>query len=174
MTGLIAPLIGSLAIAAVSTLGDFIWATWISTPGPIYGIGHGTILFLCIGLFLGTLAGRPRNGASGGALIGGLAAASFYVLAPFVGGSIMFVMWTAVWMALGMLTGHLYRQRMTRGVVLARGAFAAIASGLAFYLISGIWFPFDPRGWDYLVHFGAWTLAYLPGFAALLFAYRSA
>ena len=46
-------------------------------------------------------------------------------------------------------------------------AAAAVTSGTAFYAISGIWRPFDPQGWDYAVHFGAWTLAYLPGFAAL-------
>ena len=49
-----------------------------------------------------------------------------------------------------------------------QGVIAAIASGLGFYAISGIWRPFDPEGWDYLVHFGAWTIAYFPGFAALL------
>jgi hypothetical protein len=45
---------------------------------------------------------------------------------------------------------------------------AAFGSGVAFYAISGIWRPFDPVGWDYAVHAAAWTLAYLPGFAALL------
>jgi hypothetical protein len=44
---------------------------------------------------------------------------------------------------------------------------AAAGSGLAFYLISGIWRPFDPVGWDYAVHFAAWTIAFLPGFTAL-------
>jgi hypothetical protein len=52
----------------------------------------------------------------------------------------------------------------------ARGAVAAIASGLAFYLISGIWRPFNPQGLDYLVHFAAWTVAFAPGFAALMIA----
>ena len=33
---------------------------------------------------------------------------------------------------------------------------------------SGIWRPFNPVGWDYAVHFAAWTIAYLPGFAALM------
>ena len=43
-----------------------------------------------------------------------------------------------------------------------------IGSGLGFYLISGIWRPFNPQGWDYAVHFLSWTIAYLPGFLALL------
>jgi hypothetical protein len=45
---------------------------------------------------------------------------------------------------------------------------AAIGSGLGFYAISGIWMPFNPHGWDYARHFIYWTIAYLPGFAALL------
>ena len=56
------------------------------------------------------------------------------------------------------------------GAVASRGAIAAVASGLGFYAISGIWRPFNPQGWDYAVHFGAWTVAYFPGFAALLIA----
>ncbi len=51
---------------------------------------------------------------------------------------------------------------------LGRGGLATITSGVAFYLNSGFWFPFDPEGRDYLAHFGGWTLAYFPGFAALL------
>ena len=39
----------SLAIAALSTLGDFIWATWIPRHIPAYGLTHGTLLFLGIG-----------------------------------------------------------------------------------------------------------------------------
>jgi hypothetical protein len=45
---------GALALAAVSTLGDFLWANWIPGHRPLYGIIHGTILFACIGLYLGT------------------------------------------------------------------------------------------------------------------------
>ena len=51
---------------------------------------------------------------------------------------------------------------------IVRGVLAMIGSGLGFYLISGIWRPFDPQGWDYAVHFLSWTIAYLPGFLALL------
>ncbi len=49
-----------------------------------------------------------------------------------------------------------------------RGVIAMIGSGLGFYLISGIWRPFDPQGWDYAVHFLSWTVAYSAGFLALL------
>ena len=167
---LTAAIVGSLIIAAVSTFGDFVWATWLPQHRALYGMTHGTLLFCAIGLFLGTLAARPLAGAMAGAVIGAAAAGSFYLLAPLVGYSAMFVVWVGVWMALGLLYAGLSGTRINRREVLVRGAIAAAASGLAFYAISDIWRPFDPTGWDYAVHFGAWTVAYFPGFAALLLA----
>ena len=37
-------LVGTLAIAAVSTLGDYIWATSTPEHRPVFGLAHGTIL----------------------------------------------------------------------------------------------------------------------------------
>jgi hypothetical protein len=172
MTGLVAAVTGAVAIAALSTLGDFVWATWIPRPHPIYGLSHGALLFLAIGLFLGALARRPLAGAIAGALAGAAAAGSFYLLAPLFGFSSMFVSWFVVWIALGFVYAWLLRSSTGFGTVLVRGVIAALASGLAFYLISGIWRPFNPQGWDYAVHFAAWTVAYFPGFAALLISRR--
>ena len=163
-------LIASLAIAALSTLGDFIWATWLPQHMVVYGLAHGLLLFCAIGLVLGVFAGRPGAGAVAGAAIGALAAGAFYLLSSLLGGATMFVVWFGAWMALGVLYARLSGSVAPARVVLARGAMAAAASGLAFYLISGIWMPFDPRGWDYAAHFAAWTFAFFPGFAALLTA----
>jgi len=174
LAGVRAAVVGAAAIAAVSTLGDFIWATWIPQHLPVYGLLHGSVLFLCIGFFLGALTKRWVFGTIAGALIGGAAAASFYALAPVAGYSIMFIVWIGVWIALGALNERLDPQQAGLRAAVVRGAIAAVTSGMAFYLVSGIWFPFGPRGWDYLVHFGAWFLAYLPGFAALLIARRPA
>lgn len=165
-----AALAASLAIAAVSTLGDFVWATWISEHLVVYGLLHGGLLFLLIGFVFGALAGRPAKGAVSGLLLGVGAAGTFYLLFPLVGYTAMFLVWVGLWMALAALYGHLAGAGTQAATVAARGAIAAVASGLGFYLISGIWRPFDPQGLDYLVHFGAWTIAYLPGFAALLIA----
>jgi len=85
----------------------------------------------------------------------------------------MFFLWFATWIALGVLNERLKGLGIKIRAALARGVLAAMGSGVAFYLVSGIWFPFDPEGWDYLVHFGAWTVAYLPGFAALLIAKKT-
>jgi hypothetical protein len=159
---------GALVLAAVSTLGDFIWANFLSGHRPVFGLIHGTILFAFVGLYLGALRARGATGAAAGAALGGLAAGSFYALAPLIGYAVMFLVWVAVWMALGLLNRLLQRGSMTARAALVRGLAAAVGSGIAFYLISGIWRPFDPEGWDYAAHFGAWTLAYFPGFAALL------
>ena len=161
-------LIASVVMASASTMGDFIWAMWIPRHIGIYGMVHGIVLFVVAGLVLGVPAGRPLAGALSGALVGALGAGSFYLLAPLLGYSAMFVSWIAIWMALALVNARLHGQRASAAGVAARGAIAAVASGIAFYAISGIWDPFDPSGWDFAVHFAAWTIAYLPGFAALL------
>jgi len=167
-SGNTASIFGALSIAAISTLGDFIWASLMLEHRPAYGLAHGSLLFLSIGLYLGVLARRHVAGAIGGALIGFAAAGSFYLIAPVVGRPAMFLLWFATWIALGVLNEYLIRRKLQARAALTRGILAAAGSGIAFYLVSGIWRPFDPQGWDYLTHFGAWTVAYLPGFAALL------
>jgi hypothetical protein len=161
---------GTLAIAAVSTLGDFMWAEMHLRHRMYLGLGHGLVLFLSVGLFLGWSFGRPLIGALSGALIGLIAAASFYVLARYVGYSAMFFIWAFIWLALAYVPGRLLRRPpISWNAVLARGVAAAIGSGVAFYAISGIWRPFNPHGWDYAVHYISWVIAFLPGFAALTF-----
>jgi hypothetical protein len=171
--GLAEAITGTLAIAAVSTAADLIWATWISSHRAVYGFIHGALLFLAIGLFLGSLTGRAAAGALAGACVGALAAGLYYLLAPMLGFSAMIVAWMAVWLGLAFVYGRLSGRMDNLGAVANRGVIAAIASGLGFYAISGIWRPFDPQGWDYLTHFGAWLVAYFPGFAALLITHTT-
>jgi len=167
--GLTAAFFGALFIAAVSTLGDFMWAEVLRRPHPAWhGVTHGVILFVCIGLVLGGPAGRRAAASAGAALIGGLASVAFYLLVPFTGYAVMFPLWFAFWIALGILYQRLNAGSIGWPAALKTGLAAAALSGLAFYLISGIWFPFRPHGWDYLGHFFAWTFAYFPGFAAIL------
>ena len=168
MTGIAASIGGALVMAAVSTFGDFVWAHWIARHRMIFGLTHGTLLFLCMGFYLGAVARRPAIGAVAGAVIGFLAAGSFYLLAPLAGYSVMFFTWIGLWAAFGALHRWLQRERSSVAHALLRGAIAALLSAAAFYSISGIWRPFHPRGWDYAVHFAAWTIAFLPGFLALL------
>ena len=161
---------GALLIAAVSTVGDFVWAGLGLRHRVVFGLTHGALLFLCIGAYLGTIERRSVRGALLGALLGLVAAGSFYVLAPAAGYAVMFVVWAFIWLALAGLTGRALRNtsRWSWREILTRGTLAMVGSGVGFYLISGIWRPFNPQGWDYAVHFLSWTIAYLPGFLAIL------
>ncbi len=163
----VAALAGALALAALSTLGDFVWARYVPAHRALFGVAHGTLLLLALGLFLGVLRRRPLQGALAGALVGVLAALSFYAMAPLLGYGAMFVSWMALWMGFALLDARL-RGRVRAREVLVRGAIAAVGSGLAFYAISGIWTNPSPGGPRYAYHFLCWTIAFLPGFAALL------
>jgi len=113
------------------------------------------------------MSGRVAAGAISGGIAGLLIAGSFYVLSPVVGFGAMFLVWFAMWIGLAFLDRRLNR-RSRLVPVFSRGMIAAVLSAPAFYLVSGIWMPFNPEGWDYLVHFGSWNVAFLPGFGALL------
>src|SRR5215210_485960 len=140
---------GALATAAVSTLGDYLWANVLPHQVPIYGLAHGALLFLTVGLCLGSASHTPLMGAIGGAAIGFGATVGFYALQPYLGYSALFVLFVGLWVALGVLNGRVLQTRDSAGTVRVRSLLAAIGSGLGFYAISGIWFPCDPQGWDY-------------------------
>ncbi|MBA3949551.1 MAG: hypothetical protein H0X44_06335, partial [Acidobacteria bacterium] len=62
-------------------------------------------------------------------------------------------------------------RRETGSRWLIRGLVAAIAGGIAFYAVSGVWTQHaeNPNyGW----HFVAWLIAWWPGLAALTFGRR--
>jgi hypothetical protein len=158
----------AIVTAAVSTLGDYLWKNVLPHGLPVYWFAHAIILFATVGVCLGLPSRKPVAGAFGAAGIGCLATAGFYFLQPLMGYSAMFVLFVLLWVGLGVLTGRVLQRRHRMGEVLARSVLAAAGSGLGFYAISGIWMPFNPHGWDYARHFIYWTIAYLPGFAALL------
>ena len=160
--------IGALVTAAVSTIGDYLWKDVLPHGIPIYWFAHGALLFLTVGFCLGLPSGKPIVGAIGGMVVGLAATAGFALLRPLIGYTGIFLMYFALWIGLGLLAGRVLEKHDTMSVVLMRSVLASIGSGLGFYAISGIWFPFNPHGWDYAKHFLYWTIAYLPGFAALL------
>ena len=160
--------VGALVTAAVSTTGDYLWANVLPHGQPVYWFAHAIVLFATVGACLGWPSRKPLVGAAGAALVGCVATLGFYFLRPLMGYSAMFVLFVALWLALGVLTGRVLQHRDRINAVLARSALAAAGSGLGFYAISGIWFPFNPHGWDYARHFVSWTVAYVPAFAALL------
>jgi hypothetical protein len=165
--GLQTALVGALLLAALNTLGDFVWARFVPAHRTVYGLLHGTLLLMAVGLYLGVLRGRAALGALGGALVGLLSALSFYALVRLLGMSAMFASWMALWIGFAFLDARLRGSAPPREA-LARGVLAALGSGLAFWAVSGIWTRHDPGGPNYAYNFACWTLAFLPGFLALL------
>jgi len=55
MSGIRQAIVGALLIGALNTLGDFIWARFITAHRPLFGMLHGMLLCLGIGLYLGGL-----------------------------------------------------------------------------------------------------------------------
>ncbi len=184
--GISKALIASFVMAALSTFGDLIWALYIPSHEMVYGLVHGSLLFMFMGVTLAVLAGsgtaegdgmefdsggssRVVKGAVGALVVGLLGAASFYALFPFVGWAAMFIAWMVVWVLTAALLNLSIRATSeSLTLTLWRGVAAALLSGLAFYAISGIWLGGSTRNPDYLVNFGSWFVAFLPAFACLL------
>lgn len=160
--------IGALVVAAVSTLGDYLWANVIPHRQIVYWFAHAIVLFATVGMCLGWPTRKPFLGAAGAIGVGCAATIGFYLLRPLIGYSAIVVLFGALWIALGAFTLAVLQRRRGVGEILTRSALAAVGSGVGFWAISGIWMPFNPHGWDYAMHFVKWTVAYLPAFAALL------
>lgn len=158
-------IVSALALAAVMTAGDWFWAAMHVTHRMSAGIAHGAAMCLCIGIAIGVRAGRTLPAAIAGPLIGAAAAGTFYLLAPSMRWGAMFPAWMLLWILFALLQ-RLLASGESIGVTMKRGLLAAILSGLAFYLISDIWIH-EAAHPSLVVHFAAWTFAFLPGFAAL-------
>ncbi len=166
MAGIREAIVAALVLGGASTAGDMLWAGLSLRHRMVYGLVHGALICLAIGAFVGWRARQIRTGLAAGPLIGFLAAGVFYLLAPRLGYYAMFPAWMFFWICFALLQRLLRRERAWASAI-ARGLAAALVSGVAFYAISGIWTRPAPGGPNYLSHFAAWTMAFLPGFAAL-------
>ena len=153
------------------TLGDWAWAALEIRHRVVYGLAHGALMCLCLGLAVGVRAGKPGGGALAGPIIGIIAAGSFYALTPMLRWSAMFPAWMLLWILFALLQQRLTRKEAMTTALL-RGLVAALLSGAAFYAISGIWINDSHTNPNLLRHFGAWTIAFLPGFIALFASSR--
>lgn len=161
----------ALWAAVAMTFGDWFWAAFHLQHKPIYGLVHGLLLCAWIGGYLGWRSRRLAAGAVSAAVVGLLAAASFYALASMMGYSAMFVSWVGLWFGLAWVSERLLVRASTTGVALMRGVLAAVGSGLAFYAVSDVWMNPPPIP-NYARNFVIWTIAFLPGALALLFTPR--
>jgi hypothetical protein len=154
----------ALVLGAVMTFGDFLWAALNIRHRVLNGVAHGAVMCLCLGAAIGVRERRPLAGVLAGPLIGVVAACSFYLMAPWLRMSAMFPAWMVFWICFGFLQAWMAGERTMRPAA-ARGLVAAILSGIAFYLISGIWTSHARP--NYVWNFVAWSFAFFPGFGVL-------
>lgn len=159
-------LIGAVILAAISTLGDYVWEALSLRHRMGYGLAHGAIVCLGVGAVVGWRARQAASGAAAGPFVGIAAAGLFYLLAPALGYAAMFPAWMFFWICFAFLQAVFDTSRSYRPALL-RGLLAAVLSGLAFYIISDIWTRPSAEGPNYGRHFLSWTFAFVPGFAAL-------
>ena len=166
---ILAAVSAALLLGAVMTAGDFVWAQFALRHRMWTGMAHGALMCLCLGGVIGLRAGRLSTGLLVGPLIGLLAAGAFYAIAPTLGYGAMLPAWMLFWICFAVL-----QMRLTTGTLataLGRGLAAAVLSGAAFYMISGIWTRPSPGGPNYPLHFVYWSFALLPGLLALFVAH---
>jgi hypothetical protein len=156
----------AFALALAMTAGDMLWAGLSLRHRVGYGLAHGALMCLVIGGFIGWRERRPAAGLAAGPIIGVLAAGVFYVLAPWLRYSAMFPAWMFFWICFALLQKQLAREAAWTPAI-GRGLIAAVVSGIAFYMISGVWTRPPRGGPNYLYHLGAWFVAFLPGFVAM-------
>jgi hypothetical protein len=160
-------LVGAIVLGILSTFYDFLWAHFEVRHKAINGLVHGMTLLSVAGLVLAWPTRRLAAGLGGGAVAGLIAAASFYAFYPLLGYLWAIVAaWMLLWLLFGALEAWLRGAPILESPVLLRGVTAAVLSGAAFYLVSGMWT--DHSAPNYLRHLASWTFAFFPGFAALL------
>jgi hypothetical protein len=161
-------LVRPLIVALVATIGDYIWFEYGVQHTTTAGVVHGAALLLAVGMVLGHAAGSLARGSLGGIAAGVAGAMAFYAVSRPLGylGALI-ASWAFMWIVLAAINAWLRGRVVTVGDWAARGAIAAVASGAAFYLVSGIWTDHPDGGRNYLWHLIAWTIAWAPGLFAL-------
>ena len=167
-------IIGVLVVAAVATVGDFIWYSYGVRHTIVAGLVHGALLLTAVGAVLGATSGRVLKGLPIGALAGVGGAASYYVLVAVMDrrtyGSAIPAAWVIMWLILAALEGRWLHtpQRRTWAAIAGRGLAAALIGGAAFYLVMNMLWGRPPGGdRNYVVQFFAWAFAWTPGLFAL-------
>ena len=161
-------LVGSLLLATLSTLADYVWFLDIPQHQVSSGTIHGATLFAALGAYLGWRKGQAGIGLLGGLASGAIAAVSFYVLAPLGGYSMMLVSWLLLWIMLAALQTHL-DGHLQMAKALGRGIITSIAAALGFgVVLFQLYRGWPPETFPAFKHFVAWTMAYLPGLYVLL------
>jgi hypothetical protein len=160
--------VGSLLLAVLSTIADYVWFLNIPQHQVSSGSIHGATLFAALGAYLGWRKGKLGMGALGGLLSGLIAALSFYVLAPVGGYNMMLVSWLILWIMLAGLQTYL-DGRLDLAKAVGRGIVTSIAAAVGFAVVLfQLYRGWPPETFSFFTHFVAWSMAYLPGLYVLL------
>ena len=160
--------VGSVLLAVLSTIADYVWFANIPQHQVSSGAIHGATLFAALGLYLGWRKGKAGAGALGGFLSGILAALSFYALAPVGGYSMMLVSWLVLWIMLAALQTYLDGQ-LNIAKAIGRGLITSIVAAVGFgVVLFHLYRGWPPETVPVFKHFTAWSMAYLPGLYVLL------
>lgn len=161
-------LIGSVLLATLSTVADYVWFLDIPRHQVLSGSIHGAVLFAALGAYLGWRTGKLWIGLAGGLLSGLMAALSFYALAPLGGYNMMLVSWVLLWIMLAALQTYL-DGRLDVAKAAGRGIVTSIAAALGFAVVLfQLYRAWPPESFSVFRHFIAWSMAYLPGLYVLL------
>jgi hypothetical protein len=160
--------VGSLLLAVLSTIADYVWFLDIPRHHVLSGAIHGASLFAALGAYLGWRKGKLGAGALGGVLSGTIAALSFYALAPIGGYSMMLVSWLLLWIMLAALQTYL-DGRLDLARAIGRGVITSVVAAIGFgVVLFQLYRGWPPASFPVLTHFIAWSMAYLPGLYVLL------
>ena len=160
--------VGSLLLAILSTIADYVWFLDIPQHQVLSGSIHGAVLFAALGAYLGWRKGKLAVGLMGGLLSGVVAALSFYALAPLGGYNMMLVSWVLLWIMLAALQTYL-DGRLDVAKAVGRGLITSIVAGLGFAVVLfQLYRRWPPETFSVFRHFVAWAMAYFPGLYVLL------
>lgn len=177
MRGAPAALLAAALLGLVSAFADWLWAAHLTDGALLPAVVHGTAIFALLGTVLSLEADSGRSlGRHLLALpvLGLVVAGGFYPVAALVGYlPALLASWLAMWVGLALARRWATRSLEPMREALLRGLVAGIASGVGFWAISGIWTEPGPSPVDFgLRQHGVralqWTLAFLPGFVALM------
>lgn len=167
-------LLGIVAVALVSTVGDYVWYEVGVQHRMVAGVIHGAVLLAAVGAVIGVAVGRLLAGVAVGALAGVSGALVYYGIVTLggrgSGTAAMVIAWATLWIMLAMLDGRVLRAPTVRDwkPIFIRGFVAAALGGLAFYLMMDtLWGRPPAGGRNYITQFGAWVVAWAPGLLAL-------
>ena len=161
--------LGIVAVAAVATLGDFVWYEFGVRNRVVAGVVHGAALLMAAGGALAWSHGRVATGLSTGIGAGVIGALLYYALDLVMGRSALLASWFSVWLLLAVGQGRIV-QRPPRAwkAVMTSGIAAALLSSLTFYAVSGmLWGRAPVGGRNYAVQLACWLVAWAPGLLAI-------